>query len=665
MYFSVLSFPALGCLTSLLFGRFLGGRGAGICTISCLGISMVFSWVAFYEVALCGSPVFFKFNNWIGSEILNIQWGFQFDTLTVVMICVVTSVSFLVHLYSLSYMAYDPHLVRFLSYLSLFTFFMLILVTSDNLLGLFLGWEGIGLASYLLIGFWFSRIPANQASIKAMLVNRVGDIGLCLGLLILYSLVSALDYPTLFSSLPYIDFKESLKIFGFSIPLLDLACLFLFLGVLGKSAQLILQTWLPDAMEGPTPVSALIHAATLVTAGVFLCARCSPLYEHSPICLGVISCIGVCTALYAGLTGSTQNDLKRIIAYSTCGQIGYMVLACGLSCYGLAIFHMANHAFFKALLFLCAGALIHAFTDQQDIRKLGGVNKLLPVSYSVLLIGSLSLCGTPFLTGYYSKDLIIEAACTKLFLSNEFIIWLAWLSLEFTPYYSFRSFISGFLGEPNSSKKDISNLHDASSLMSLVFFPLILGSLFLGYTFQDMMVGPGTDFWGTSIQPQGALEAEYTSVYYKLIPLVLSLMGWLVCISLQTLYPFVSAKLLSIWPVYQFSNRRGFLDFVQNKLIAYPLTWIGLKGSFEAMDKGFLEIIGPFGIIHFTRELVIPLRAYQSGSVSLSAWIFIASLTTLIAILSFWSLFLIDISYSGIICLFIIIFLTQESKKSI
>lgn len=664
MYFSVLSFPALGCLISLLFGRFLGGRGAGICTITCLGISTIFSWLAFYEVALCGSPVFFKFQNWIGSEIFTLQWGFQFDSLTVVMICVVTTVSLLVHLYSLSYMAYDPHLVRFLSYLSLFTFFMLILVTSDNLLGLFLGWEGIGLASYLLIGFWFSRIPANQASIKAMLVNRVGDIGLCLGLLILYSLVSALDYPTLFSSIHAADLKESIKIFGLSIPLIDLACLFLFLGVLGKSAQLILQTWLPDAMEGPTPVSALIHAATLVTAGVFLCARCSPLFEHSPITLGIVSCIGVCTALYAGLTGSTQNDLKRIIAYSTCGQIGYMVLACGLSCYGLAIFHMANHAFFKALLFLCAGALIHAFSDQQDIRKLGGVNKMLPISYSVLLIGSLSLCGTPFLTGYYSKDLIIEAASTKISLTNDFIIWLAWLSLEFTPYYSFRSFITGFLTESNSSQKDTSHLHDASSLMAIVFFPLILGSLFLGYFFQDMMVGPGTDFWGAAIQTHTPIESEYTSVYCKLLPLFLSLMGWGICISLQTAYPFLSSKLMAIWPIYLFSNRRGFLDFIQNKIIAYPLTWVGLKGSFAALDKGLLEVIGPLGIIRSTQGLITPLRAYQNGSVSISAWIFIASLSTIMAVLSFWSFVLMDIHYCGVMCLFIFVFLTQTSRKS-
>jgi len=372
-------------------------------------------------VALSGSNCYVKISPWFFSEMFDSSWGLQFDTLTVVMLVVITSVSSLVHIYSLSYMSEDPHIPRFMSYLSIFTFFMCTLVTADNFVQMFFGWEGVGLASYLLINFWFTRLEASKASIKAMLVNRVGDFGLALGIMYLFSLFKSVNFNTIFACAPY----YSLQTFIFcnmEYKVLDVICILLFIGAVGKSAQLGLHTWLPDAMEGPTPVSALIHAATMVTAGVFMIARCSPLFEYAPTSLSVVTFIGGMTCFFAATTGLLQNDLKRVIAYSTCSQLGYMVFACGISNYNVGVFHLMNHAFFKALLFLSAGSVIHALADQQDMRKMGGVVQLLPFTYSMMLIGSLSLAGIPFLTGFYSKDVILETAFASYTISVILLI---------------------------------------------------------------------------------------------------------------------------------------------------------------------------------------------------------------------------------------------------
>jgi len=419
MYLILVFLPLISSITAGLFGRYLGPKGSSIVTVISLITTFFSSTFIFYEVAIIGCPVYIKLIPWINSELLNADWGFLFDSLTVTMCCIVTFVSSLVHLYSTEYMAHDPHLSRFMSYLSLFTFFMLILVTADNYVQMFVGWEGVGLCSYLLINFWFTRIQANKAAIKAMVLNRIGDFGLVLGILIIFIKYKAVDYATVFALTPLFVNHEFIFL-NISFNLIDIIGFLLLIGAIGKSAQLGLHTWLPDAMEGPTPVSALIHAATMVTAGVFLIARSSPLFEYTPLILKIITVLGACTAFFAATVGLLQNDLKRVIAYSTCSQLGYMVFACGLSNYSVGVFHLSNHAFFKALLFLGAGSIIHAVADEQDMRKMGGLKNLVPFTYSMMVIGSLALIGFPFLTGFYSKDVILEVAYGKYTTEGHF-----------------------------------------------------------------------------------------------------------------------------------------------------------------------------------------------------------------------------------------------------
>jgi proton-translocating NADH-quinone oxidoreductase chain L len=401
MYLLLVFLPLLGSCAAGLLGFLIGSRGAVLVTTGGVLGSAILGGIVFYEVALCGSPCTVSPSSWFTSEFFDASWGFYFDTLTSVMIVVITWVSTLVHLYSISYMKEDPHLPRFMSYLSLFTFCMLMLVTADNFIQLFFGWEGVGLASYLLINFWFTRLQASKASIKAMLMNRVGDIGLALGIMGIYSQCQSVNLACAFACAPRLA-ETTFTFCTMEVDALTTICILLFIGSIGKSAQLGLHTWLPDAMEGPTPVSALIHAATMVTAGVFLLARCSPLFEYAPNALVVVTLIGAMTCFFAATTGLVQNDLKRVIAYSTCSQLGYMVFACGLSQYAVGVFHLMNHAFFKALLFLSAGSIIHGLSNEQDMRRMGGIVRLFPLTYSMMVIGSLALVGFPYLTGFYS-----------------------------------------------------------------------------------------------------------------------------------------------------------------------------------------------------------------------------------------------------------------------
>src|SRR6056297_747895 len=380
MYLTLVFLPLFGSIAAGFFGFFIGSQGAGFITILCLGLTFLMSCFAFYEVAFAGSPCFLQIMPWFDSELFSFAWGFQFDSLTAVILIVVTFISFLVHLYSTEYMSHDPHLPRFMSYLSLFTFFMLILVTADNFIQMFVGWEGVGLCSYLLINFWFTRIQANKAAIKAMFMNRIGDFGLALGIFCIFVTFGAVDYSTIFTLAPYF-LSDTINFLNIDFNLLDLVGILLFIGAVGKSAQLGLHTWLPDAMEGPTPVSALIHAATMVTAGVFLVARMSPVFEYAPDTLAFIAFIGAATAFFAATVALTQTDIKRVVAYSTCSQLGYMFFACGVSAYPAAIFHLLTHAFFKALLFLGAGSVIHAMSDEQDMRRMGGIWRHIKKTY--------------------------------------------------------------------------------------------------------------------------------------------------------------------------------------------------------------------------------------------------------------------------------------------
>jgi NADH-ubiquinone oxidoreductase chain 5 len=619
MYLTLIFLPFFGSIAAGFFGSFLGSFGAGFITILCLGLTLLLSFFVFYEVALAGSPCYIQILSWFDSELFSFAWGFQFDSLTAIMLIVVTFISFLVHLYSTEYMNHDPHLPRFMSYLSLFTFFMLILVTADNFVQMFVGWEGVGLCSYLLINFWFTRIQANKAAIKAMIMNRIGDFGLALGIFCIFIYFGAVDYSTVFALAPYFT-DTFVKFLFINFPLLDLIGVLLFVGAVGKSAQLGLHTWLPDAMEGPTPVSALIHAATMVTAGVFLLARCSPLFEYAPIALVVVTLIGGMTAFFAASTGLLQNDMKRVIAYSTCSQLGYMIFACGLSNYHVGVFHLANHAFFKALLFLGAGCVIHAVGDEQDMRKMGGLVRLLPFTYGMMLIGSLSLMGMPFLTGFYSKDVILEVAFGKYTLSGHFVYWLGCCAAFLTAFYSIRLLHLTFLSKPNGFRVLILNAHEAPWRMALPLFILSIPSIFIGYFLKDMIIGLGSDFWLGSIYIQpinfNSIDSENINIQAKLLPVIFSFLG---AISSFYLYSFSTKFLFKLktsmlgLKLYTFLNKKWFFDKIYNEIIGQFFLNAAYNLTYKQIDRGLIELIGPYGLSNLVSRIALTLRMLQTG----------------------------------------------------
>lgn len=667
MYLNLVFLPFFGSLLALTCGRWIGAKGASILTTGCVGISALLSWIVFYEVAFCESPCLIKAGSWIESELFDASWGFLFDSLTVVMCLVVTTVSSLVHLYATSYMSEDPHLPRFMGYLSIFTFFMLVLVTSDNFIQMFLGWEGIGLASFLLINFWFTRLQANKAAVKAMIVNRIGDLGLALGIFGLFASFKSVDFATLFACIPGFA-NQSFVFFDYEFDLLTTLGVLLFVGVLGKSAQLGLHTWLPDAMEGPTPVSALIHAATLVTAGVFMIARSSVLFEYAPTALIILSFIGGMTSFFAATTGVVQNDLKRVIAYSTCSQLGYMVFVCGLSGYSVSIFHLMNHAFFKALLFLSAGAVIHALSDEQDMRKFGGLVQSIPFTYTMMCIGSLALVGFPFLTGFYSKDTILEIAFANYTLNGSFAYWLGTLSVCCTSYYSFRLIFLTFLGPVNGNKSSYGHIHDAPLAMAIPFILLGFGSLFIGYLAKDMMIGGGTGFWGNAlfILPQNSLlvESEIIPQYVKFIPLIFTLLGARIAYYMVIENPSASYELLKtssyLRGLYTFLNKRWLFDQVYNDWIAGPSLGFGYHISFKALDKGGLELLGPTGIANRFQDFSTQITKIQSGLIYHYAFMMLIGLTFFLTLVLLWS----DISWwveSKVLVLLVVGFIFYRS----
>lgn len=640
MYLLLILFPLLGSLFAGFFGRYLGRRGAVVITVTFLIFSLILSCFAFYEVGLSGSICSLVIMDWFSSEMWDASWGLYFDSLTVIMLIVITSVSTLVHIYSASYMGEDPHLPRFMSYLSIFTFFMLMLVTADNLIQMFFGWEGVGLASYLLINFWFTRLQANKASIKAMLVNRVGDFGLALGIMITFAVFKTVNFTTIFAAAPFVANQDFVFLFH-SFDILTTICVCLFIGAIGKSAQLGLHTWLPDAMEGPTPVSALIHAATMVTAGVFLLARSSPLLEYAPTALMIVSVVGAMTCFFAATTGVVQNDLKRVIAYSTCSQLGYMIFACGLSNYSVAIFHLMNHAFFKALLFLSAGSVIHAVSNEQDMRKMGGLIQLLPFTYAMIFIGSLSLVGFPFLTGFYSKDCILEVAFAHYTVNGNFAYWLGCICVLFTSYYSFRLIFLTFIAPTTAYKQSIKHVHEAPFLMALPLILLAIPSILVGFLAKDMMIGIGTPFWGNSlyIAPENThiVESEYIPQSIKLLPIFFTGFGALLAFVFnvkETQYAYKLATSQLGKTLYYILNKRWFFDKVYNDFIAYKALHFGYAISFKNLDKGSFEIIGPQGISLLFLRLTKQMTSLQSGMIYHYAVIMLLGLTLFISAIS-------------------------------
>ena len=648
MYLLIILLPLLGSVSAGLFGRKLGPNGSAILTTTCLILTFFCSLFAFFEVALIGCCVYVKLVTWIDSDVLNIDWGFMFDSLTVIMCCVVTFVSSLVHLYSTEYMSHDPHLSRFMSYLSLFTFFMLILVTADNFVQMFVGWEGVGLCSFLLINFWFTRIQANKAAIKAMVLNRIGDFGLVLGILTIFVNFKAVDYATVFSLTPFFS-GEIINFLNYDLEILTVVGVFLFIGAIGKSAQLGLHTWLPDAMEGPTPVSALIHAATMVTAGVFLIARCSPIYEYAPNVLEIITVFGASTAFFAATVGLLQNDLKRVIAYSTCSQLGYMVFACGLSNYSVGIFHLANHAFFKALLFLGAGSVIHAVADEQDMRKMGGLRYLVPFTYSMIVIGSLALIGFPFLTGFYSKDMILEVAYGKFTTAGHFSYYLGTIGAFLTAFYSTRLVYLTFLSKPNGYRSVICRAYDSSYQICIALGCLAIPSIFVGYYTKDMVVGLGTDFWGTAIyvhpENMNMFDAEFIEHFYKILPVCLSLLGTTLAF---VLYTFQSKLLFQIKTsnlgkkIYNFLNKKWFFDKVYNEYVGQFLFKFGYSVSYKIVDRGVFEILGPNGLAAILSRTSTNLFKLQSGYIYHYTFLILIGSTLFIGTLQFYNSVFVD-----------------------
>lgn len=627
MYLLILALPLFGSLITGLLGRFLGRYGASIFSTTCVVGSMLISLIAFYEVGFLNMPCYVTLINWITSGIFFVSWGFLFDSLTCVMLLVVTIVSMLVHLYSIKYMEEDPHCPRFMSYLQIFTFFMLVLVTSDNLVQMFLGWEGVGISSYLLINFWHTRYWANQSALKALIVNRVGDFSLSIGIFLIFYMFKSLNYLIIFPMVPLLT-DVYINVLGINFHALTLISIFLFFGAVGKSAQLGLHTWLPDAMEGPTPVSALIHAATMVTAGVFLMIRFSPLLEFTPFVLFLMVIFGALTAFFASMVGVFQNDLKKIIAYSTCSQLGYMIFCCGLSNYSVGMFHLSNHAFFKALLFLCAGSVIHAVSDEQDIRKMGSLINFLPLTYSLMLIGSLALIGFPFLTGFYSKDFILELSQVFRYSNvdltyGSFACWLGNISVFFTAFYSFRLIYLTFINNFNGSKIVLERIHESSFLMIFPLIILTFGSIFVGFLTKEFFIGIGTDFWGNSIFtfPMNLffLEAEFLPIFIKWLPFFLSLIGLLIAsyINIFNYVFFTYSKNNGAIAFFSFLvSKKWYIDIFQNRAVVNTLLNFGYLTSYKTLDRGFVELSGPYGISKLILSYSKKLVTLQTGQIT-------------------------------------------------
>jgi len=636
MYLLIILLPFFGFCSAGLFGRYLGFYGSSIITTMCTFLSFLFSFVGFCEVGFLNCSVYFKLIGWFECGTLNVDWGFLFDSLSITLCCIITFVSTLVHFYSIEYMAQDPHLSRFMSYLSFFTFFMLVLVTADNFVQMFVGWEGVGLCSYLLINFWFSRVQANKAAIKAMILNRIGDFGIVLGILVIFLTFKSVDYSIVFALVPFFVTKTIL-IFNINYSVLFVIGIFLFIGAVGKSAQLGLHTWLPDAMEAPTPVSALIHAATMVTAGVFLISRSSPIFEFVGGLLEIIAFIGSITAFFAASIGLVQNDLKKVIAYSTCSQLGYMIFACGLSNYSVGIFHLANHAFFKALLFLGAGSVIHSVSDEQDIRKMGGLKQLIPFTYSMMVVGSLALVGFPFLAGFYSKDLILEAAYVKYTSISHFSYYLGSMGALLTSFYSTRLIYLTFISKPNGNKSVIIFASDSSYKICLTLFFLAFPSLFIGFFIKEIFVGFGSDFWGNAIfiKPENMnfFDAELIDNEVKIFPVQMSLSGILLAFFFyinNSKFFFLLKKNSFGLKAYNFLNKKLFFDKLYQEFISQYVFIFGYSTSYKLVDRGIFEVTGPYGLNYIISKTGSDLQKLQSGYLYHYTFIFLVIISLIL-----------------------------------
>src|SRR6476469_6695217 len=587
-----------------------GSRAAELVTTVFLFASMVLSWFAFVDVGFGHHDSHGAIFSWMTSGDLKIDWALRIDTLTVVMLVVVTTISAFVHLYSIGYMADDPFQPRFFAYLSLFTFAMLMLVTADNLVQLFFGWEGVGLASYLLIGFWYHKPEANAAAIKAFVVNRVGDFGFALGIFAVFMLTGAVDLDTVFAQAPALTGK-TIHFFYWDVDALTLTCLLLFMGAMGKSAQFLLHTWLPDAMEGPTPVSALIHAATMVTAGVFMVARLSPLFELAPYAQNFVIFIGATTALFAATIGLVQNDIKRIIAYSTCSQLGYMFVAMGVGAYSVGMFHLFTHAFFKALLFLGSGSVIYAMHHEQDIRNMGGLWRKIPYTYAVMVVGTLALTGFPLTAGYFSKDAIIESAYAS---HNPFAVYgflSTVIAAALTSFYSWRLIFKTFHGEPHD-EHHYEAAHESPIWMLIPIGVLAVGSILAGFPFKEVFTGHHgvEEFFRESVKmnPHILEDMEHMPHLLAYLPTVMMLLGAVVAIQFYIRRPYLPVELAKQQPMlYQFLLNKWYFDELYDLIFVRPTKWLG-RFLWKKGDGFVIDGFGPDGVsarvLDVTRNVV-------------------------------------------------------------
>ena len=634
MEISIIALPLLASIISGFFGKLIGDRNSEIITSLLVTISAIFSALVLYEVIFNQYQDNIIIASWISSGTLDVNWSMKIDALSAIMLVVVTSVSSLVHIYSIGYMSHDPHKPRFMAYLSLFTFAMLMLVTSDNFIQLFFGWEGVGLCSYFLIGFWFKKETANAAAIKAFVVNRVGDFGFALGIFLIFYLFGTVNYSEVFGLIPTIIDKD-LVFLGIELNAIDLICLLLFVGAMGKSAQILLHTWLPDAMEGPTPVSALIHAATMVTAGVFLVVRCSPIYEYSELALNVITIVGMSTAFFAATVALVQTDIKKIIAYSTCSQLGYMFFATGVGAYNVAMFHLFTHAFFKALLFLGSGSVIHAFKDEQNINNMGAVWKKLPYTYSLMIIGTLALTGFPFLSGFYSKDAIIEFAYLKGNTTGYYAAGIGIVTAFLTSIYSWRLIFKTFHGEYNNKNIKIEQTHESPLVMLIPLFLLSVGAIFAGYAFKELFIGYGSviNFWQDSIFFLEPLSTKHPPFWF------LALTPILVVSSIPiAYYLFVKNKNLPYQianvnkPLYNFLLNKWYFDELYNILIVNPSKKLGLF-LWKFFDVKLIDGFGPDGISALIKKLSLKANKFQSGYIYQYAFVMLLGFSALLTFL--------------------------------
>ncbi len=656
MYTAIVFLPLLGFLIAGLFGRLLGPRPSELITTSFLFIAMVLAWIVFGQV-LSGAltlnvPVL---ASWITSGTLKVDWALHIDSLTAVMLVVVTTVSALVHLYSIGYMHEDKSRPRFFAYLSLFTFAMLMLVTADNLLQMFFGWEGVGLASYLLIGFWYEKPSANAAAIKAFIVNRVGDFGFALGIFLVFLLTGSINFDQIFAAAPGLAHK-TIHVFGSDMDAMTITCLLLFMGAMGKSAQFFLHTWLPDAMEGPTPVSALIHAATMVTAGVFMVARLSPLFEQAPAALSFVTVIGATTAFFAATVGLVQNDIKRVIAYSTCSQLGYMFVGLGVGGYSLGIFHLFTHAFFKALLFLGAGSVIHAMHHEQDMRKMGGLAKKIPLTFWMMIAGTLALTGFPFTAGYFSKDAIIEAAFASHRVGHLYAFLMVTIAAGLTSFYSWRLIFMTFFGpakwqhaesesahvpeaghvaaslnsvhEPDLAKHEDGHAaaahhdhdgghhvdpHESPNVMMIPLYVLAVGAIFAGLAFRHTFIGEGSlEFWKSALYfgPSNHIleEMEHIPFVIGLLPSLLMVAGFLMAAYFYIWAPGTAEAWAKTNPLlYRFLLNKWYFDELYDLLFVRPTFWLG-RLLWHGGDQNIIDRFGPDGVaarvVDVTRSVV-------------------------------------------------------------